>query len=109
MPVEVEVDSAVTLLFVVLSPADKKVILLCAVLMPVEVEVDSAATLLFAVFSPVATPVDSEATLLCAVPMPVEEDVDSELNWPKLTASVAFTPAATLLSVTGVVEPTPRA
>jgi hypothetical protein len=48
----------------------------------------------------VLSPVDKELTLVDVV-------VDSEVNWLKLTASVGLTPAATLVSVTGVVEPTP--
>jgi hypothetical protein len=40
-------------------------------------------------------------------PKPIEVDVDSEANWPKFTASVGFAPAATLVRVTGVVEPAP--
>jgi hypothetical protein len=60
MPVEVEVDSEATLLFVVLKPVDREVTPLCAVLMPVEVEVDSEATLLFVVLKPV----DNELTVL---------------------------------------------
>jgi len=33
--------------------------------------------------------------------------VESVVNWPKFTASVGFTPAATFVSVTGVPEPAP--
>jgi pilus assembly protein FimV len=51
--------------------------------------------------------VDSDDTLLFVVLKPVELDVDSEVNWPKFTASVGFAPAATLVRVTGAVEPTP--
>jgi hypothetical protein len=80
------------LLFVVFRPVDSEATLLLAVLRPV----DSELTACWAVL----TPVDSELTL-------PEVVVDSEVNWPKLTASVGFTPAATLVSVTGAVEPTP--
>ena len=89
MPVDVDVESAATLLLVVLRPVD--------------VELDNAATLL----SVVLRPVDREATPLCAVLMPVDVDVDNEVNCPKLTASVAATPSATLVNVTRVVEPAP--
>ena len=110
IPVEVEVDSEARPLLVVLRPVDSEVTPLWAVLIPVEVDVDSEVTLLFVVLRPV----ESDATPLCAVFTPVDKEltlvdvvVDSEVNWPKLTASVGFTPAATLVSVTGVVEPTP--
>jgi hypothetical protein len=84
-----DVDNAATLIFVVDRPVDNE-------LTAVEVDVDSAVTLLFVV----DRPVDSEPTA-------VEVDVDSDVNWPTFTASVGFTPAATLVRVTGVVEPTP--
>ena len=74
MPVDVEVDNAVTLLFVVLNPVDRLASRLTAVLSPVEVEVDSAVTLLFVVLNPV----ESEFTPLCAVLMPVDVEVDNE-------------------------------
>jgi hypothetical protein len=75
-PVEVEVDSDVTLLLVVLRPVDKELIPLVAVLKPVEVDVDSEVTLLLVVLRPV----DSEFTPLCAVLMPVEVDVDNDVT-----------------------------
>nr|WP_329956642.1 hypothetical protein [Collimonas humicola] len=127
-PLEVEVDSDDTLLLVVLRPVDSELMPLAAVLKPVEVDVDNADTLLLVVLSPV----DSEFTPLCAVLIPVDVEVDSDVtlllvelkpvdselmpadvevdkddNWLKFTASVGLTPAATLVSVTGVVAPTP--
>nr|WP_318654724.1 hypothetical protein [Burkholderia sp. S-53] len=60
IPVEVEVDRLVTLLFVVFRPVDNELTPLCAVLIPVEVEVDRLVTLLFVVLRPV----DSELTPL---------------------------------------------
>jgi len=105
--VETEVDSDVTLLLVVLSPLDRDVTPLCAVMMPVEAEVDSEVTLLCALLIPVEAKVETELRLLLAVLSPVDVEVDSEASWPKLTASVALTPDATLVSLTGVVEPVP--
>ncbi len=101
-PLDSAVDSDATLLLVVLSPVDSDITLLFVVLKPVL----SDATLLFVVLSPV----DNEVTPLCAVLIPVEADVDNEANWLPLTASVlvALTaPAATFVSVTGALAPTP--
>ena len=58
IPVEVDVDSEATPLFVVDRPVDSEFTPDCAVLIPVEVDVDSEATLLFVV----DRPVDSELT-----------------------------------------------
>ena len=69
IPVEAEVDSAVTLLLVVDRPVESEVTPLCAVLIPVDAEVDNAVTLLFVV----DRPVDSEAT-------PLDAEVDSDAD-----------------------------
>ena len=53
MPVEVEVESEVTLLLVVDRPVDNELTPDWAVLIPVEAEADSDETLLFVVESPV--------------------------------------------------------
>jgi uncharacterized protein YfkK (UPF0435 family) len=131
-PVEVEVDRLETLLFVVLRPVDRLPMLLVAVLKPVEVDVDRLSMLLVAVLRPVEVEVDKLETLLFVVlrpvdrlPMllvavlkpvevevdrlaiPLETEVDSEVSWLTFTASVGFTPAATLVRMTGDVAPTP--
>jgi hypothetical protein len=80
---------------------------LVVVLRPVDVEVDKLLTLLFVVLSPVEVEVDRLEMLLVAVLSPVDVEVDSEVSCPKFTASVGFTPAATLVRMTGVVEPAP--
>ncbi|OJA95203.1 hypothetical protein BGV48_22485 [Burkholderia ubonensis] len=89
------VDSDTTLLLVALSP--------------VETDVDSDATLLLVALSFVETDVDSDVTLLLVTLSPVEVEikVDRDWSWLTLTASVGLTPAATLVSFTGVVAPTP--
>ena len=82
-----DVDSAVTLLLVVLTPVeteampvdaevDSDVTLLTPVLRPVEAEVDRAVTLLFVVL----TPVDTEAMPLVAVLRPVDADVERDVT-----------------------------
>ncbi len=96
MPVEVDVDSDVRLLFVELRPVDSELI-------AVEVDVDSDATLLLVVLRPVDSelmPVDSDATFDAV-------DVDSVLSalfvafsWLPLIASVLVAeirPAATFV------------
>ncbi len=96
MPVEVDVDSEATLLFVALRPVDSELI-------AVEVDVDSEATLLFVALRPVDSelmPVDSDATFDAV-------DVDSAftalfvaLSWLPLIASVLLAeiwPAATFV------------
>ncbi|CAG2483223.1 chromosome segregation ATPase [Burkholderia sola] len=60
IPVEADVDSEVTVLFVVLRPVDNEVTPLCAVLIPVDADVDSEVTVLFVVLRPV----DNEVTPL---------------------------------------------
>ncbi|WP_183157158.1 hypothetical protein, partial [Burkholderia pseudomallei] len=81
-PVEVEVDSDVRLLSVVLKPVDNEVmpvevdvdneaIELLAELMPDEVDVESEVNELFVLLRPV----DSEATLLLVVLSPLEREV----------------------------------
>lgn len=60
MPVDVDVDREVTLLFAALTPVESDVTPLCAVLIPVDVDVDSEATPLLALLKPV----DSELTPL---------------------------------------------
>jgi hypothetical protein len=117
---------------VVDRPVDSELTPLCAVLMPVDVDVDNVARLLSVVDSPVDSvpmllsvvdcAVDSESMLLCVVLMPlatvpesavdselmpVDVDVDSVVSWPTFTASVGFTPAATLDSATGAGAPVP--
>jgi hypothetical protein len=78
MPVEAEVDSAMTLLLV-----DRAARLLLVVLRPVdseetpvEADVDSTVTLLLVVLAPV----ESETTPVELVAMPVEADVDSAVT-----------------------------
>jgi hypothetical protein len=71
--------------------------------MPVELEVDSDVRVLLVLLRPV----ESESTPLCVVLSADEVELDSVLNWPKFTASVALVPAATLVSLTGLVAPTP--
>jgi len=134
VPLAMPVDSAVTLLVAVVRPVDSEATLLLVVFRPVDSEatlllvvvrpVDRDATLLLVVFKPVDSaatlllvvvrPVDRDATPLCAVLTPVESElvmvdvaVDSDVSCPKLTASLGFTPLATLVNVTGVVEPAP--
>ncbi|WP_445986018.1 hypothetical protein, partial [Burkholderia pseudomallei] len=77
-PVDVEVDSDVRLLLVVLRPVESEP-------MPVEVDVDSEATELLAELMPDEADVESEVSELLVLlrpvesePMPVEVDVDSE-------------------------------
>jgi len=96
IPVDVEAESVTKALLVVLRLVD-------SVLKPVErapkvveVDVERLPTALFVVLSPV------ESELI-----PAEDDVDNEVNWPKFTASVGRTPAATLARMTGAVAPTP--
>ncbi len=85
MPVEVDVDSEATLLFVALRPVDSELI-------AVEVDVDSEATLLFVALRPVDSelmPVDSAFTALFVA-----------LSWLPLIASVLLAeiwPAATFV------------
>ena len=100
IPLEVEVDSELTLLLVVDKPVDSEprfevvlerpvdseLMLLVLVDRPLEVEVDSELTLLLVVLRPV----DSE-------PRPVDVEVDSEFSWLTLTASKFSVPAATLM------------
>ncbi len=53
IPVEADVDSEATELFVELRPVDSEVTPLCAVLIPVEADVDSEATELLVELRPV--------------------------------------------------------
>ncbi len=61
-PVDAEVESEETLLFVVDRPVDNEPTPLWAVLMPDDAEVESDETLLFVVESPEDADVDSEPT-----------------------------------------------
>jgi hypothetical protein len=88
---------------------------LVAVLRPVDVEVERLEMLLVAVLRPVEVEVDRLLTLLLVVlkpvdrlDMPLETEVDSEVSCPKFTASVGFTPAATLVRMTGGAPTPPR-
>ncbi|WP_273945205.1 hypothetical protein, partial [Burkholderia pseudomallei] len=67
-PVDVEVDSDVRLLSVVLKPVDNE-------LMPVEVDVDSEAIELVADERPVDVEVDSDVRLLSVVLKPVDNEL----------------------------------
>jgi hypothetical protein len=60
MPLEADVESEMTLLFVVDRPVDSELTPLSAVLIPLEAEVESEVTLLFVV----DRPVESEPTPL---------------------------------------------
>nr|WP_254603797.1 hypothetical protein [Burkholderia lata] len=100
------VDNVLTLLFVVDRLVDNDAMLLVAAL----TVLDSTVTALLVDDSPV----DNEATPLCAVLIPVDADADNAatellvvLSWVKLTASVGFVPAATLVSFVGCVALTP--
>jgi hypothetical protein len=82
-PVDVDVDSTVTLLLVVLKPVDSTVTLLFVVLKPVvsvdrpvDVDVDSTVTLLLVVLKPV----DSTVTLLFVVLRPVLSETTPVLS-----------------------------
>ncbi|VWD05315.1 ATPase [Burkholderia contaminans] len=103
-PVEVELDSEVTELFVELRPVDSEPIELLADDRPVEVELDSEVTELFVELRPV----DSEPIELLADERPVDVEVDSEaipverlvllvLSCATVTASVRAEPSATLV------------
>jgi len=99
MPVDAEVDSDVTLPFVVDKPVDSEPTFET----PVESPVDSELIPLFAVLRPLEVEVDNEETLLLVDDNPVDNelrpaavDVDSEFSWLTLTASVFCVPAATL-------------
>jgi hypothetical protein len=90
------VDREARLLLVVSRPVERELTPVDSELRPLAVEVDRLVTLLFVA----SRPVDSE-------PRPLAVDVDSEVNWLTLTASVAFTPAATFFNATGAVAPVP--
>jgi hypothetical protein len=110
-----------TVLLIVLKPVERELI-------PVDVEAESVPRALLVVLrlvDSVPKPVERELrlddvdverlpTALLVVLRPVESElmlaedaVDREVNWPKFTASVGRTPAATLARMTGVVAPTP--
>ena len=104
MLVEVDDDRLPIALF---TPVDNDVMLVDSEPMPVELDVDNESM-------PVDVDVDRLLTLLLVVLRPVDSeliakatDVDSDDTWLTLTASVGFTPGATLVSLTGAVAPTP--
>lgn len=100
MPLEVDDDKDVTLPLVVDKPVDKEL----TFDVPVDKPVDKELMLLVLLDKPAEVEVDSEFTLLLVELRPVDSDprpvdvaVDSEFNWPTLTASVLWVPAATLM------------